>query len=718
MMSSTGVVASNLSANGPIAGLSNVQTVGVDEADRFKVTADGFAYIVANTGRGPAIVVIDARDPNNLITLSQIDLGAYSAEMHLVGDQLIVVKPSTGDAAAVNASNGQDNDIWKTQVDVYDVSDKSHPVLQSRTSVPGFSYTSRFTENGLVLYGSRTIEGMRPQFIADDPDAVLSDLPSTPIGRFETPEEYAARIRPLVLGWFLPKIATTDANGATVNLPEVADWSDLNISNEAGTFDLYGSQLVVSSFELSEQGLKPVDIEILVGAGMTVDYADTDTLYLAQPDWFFGVQSNGRSQTRISAFQFDANGVEFVGRATVPGSIRDSRMMDEYEGNLRVFTDSIDWVESSFKGSADLYVLSPQDGELKVIGQLADVADGQSLYGAYFNGPQAFITTWLAEVPSVGILPNDPLHAFDLSDPKVSVELSELVIPGVTTYLHRVDANHLIGIGYVQQDNEWHYQLSLYDVSDKSKMSTIDSWISTDVVNPQFRANNPEALAVHYDAASGVFSVSFSALTGSGTFNSSDALAVFQFSPDESDPLRLIGTVSDERLELWNYEVWSPQRTAIIGETIFVMTEKWLESYSLKSFEEPLDRVLIASPAIVDYISVVGNETKIIDVLANDLEPNSRVLSVDGSLIGATVKLLADGTVSYTAPDSKDSIWSETIFYTVMRENGETYTGSIWIQLQMAPPPADNTYSKSSASVLVAVVDADGKPVDSRDQRF
>ena len=48
-----------------------------------------------------------------------------------------------------------------------------------------------------------------------------------------------------------------------------------------------------------------------------------------------------------------------------------------------------------------------------------------------------------------------------------------------------------------------------------------------------------------------------------------------------------------------------------------------------------------------------------------------------------------------------------------MRENGETYTGSIWIQLQVDPPPTDNTYSKSSASVLVAVVDADGKPVDS-----
>ncbi len=42
----------------------------------------------------------------------------------------------------------------------------------------------------------------------------------------------------------------------------------------------------------------------------------------------------------------------------------------------------------------------------------------------------------------------DPLHGIDLSDPFNPRELSELIIPGFTSYLQKIDATHWIGLGF------------------------------------------------------------------------------------------------------------------------------------------------------------------------------------------------------------------------------------------------------------------------------
>lgn len=47
----------------------------------------------------------------------------------------------------------------------------------------------------------------------------------------------------------------------------------------------------------------------------------------------------------------------------------------------------------------------------------------------------------------------DPLWTIDLSDPTNPVVKGKLEIEGYSCYLHPVDENHIIGIGYTVKDN-------------------------------------------------------------------------------------------------------------------------------------------------------------------------------------------------------------------------------------------------------------------------
>ena len=69
----------------------------------------------------------------------------------------------------------------------------------------------------------------------------------------------------------------------------------------------------------------------------------------------------------------------------------------------------------------------------------------------------------------------DPLYTFDLSNPAAPRKVGELKVPGFSSYIQPIDANHLLTIGVYQPDpgtggtvnwEERRLQLSLFDVSD------------------------------------------------------------------------------------------------------------------------------------------------------------------------------------------------------------------------------------------------------------
>src|SRR5713101_1487665 len=144
--------------------------------------------------------------------------------------------------------------------------------------------------------------------------------------------------------------------------------------------------------------------------------------------------------------------------------------MDEKDGYLRIATTTATYSKdpSAIHGivvSNRLSVLAPQGNELKLIGELAPLEDGERLMATRFTGDRGYAVTFRYV---------DPLVTLDLTDPAHPKKVAELTLPGFSTYLEPIDARHLLAIGNeVPLDSagrpDWSkrsVQLSLFDVTD------------------------------------------------------------------------------------------------------------------------------------------------------------------------------------------------------------------------------------------------------------
>ncbi len=659
---------------------TNNQIASVDEADQFEVSTDGFVYALGSNAEGTSssVKIFDARDPKNLLKVAEIDVAGFNTQMHLVGDQLILV------SSALTTALGDGGSL----VQVYDVADPSNPSLQTSLQVNGWMLQSRFSDGKLTLFGNQYVSTLRPLFISDDPSAIYTGLPETAIGRFETAEEFAARIQPLVIGWITPDILVDGSETAT----DVGDWQDLVLGRGV---DLH-QRFTVFSFGLTDGGLQVIDSESLLGTSTGVTYVDGNSIYTSHAMNGWRATDNLLFEllpprTAIYSFDVTADEVAFAAAGAIPGSIRDSRMMDEYDGHLRIFSD----VRNLGIASTDLYILKPNDGKFDVVGQLTDVADGQALYSAYFDEEQAMITTWIANIPDQwsSSLPSDPLHGFDLSDPANPIELSELVIPGVSTYLQRVDANHLIGVGYIESGTgDWRQQISLYDVSDLADLKVVDVWVSSNSIVPNFLGSFQNALAVHFDPNSQLLTLASTAF-GNGT---GAGVTAFKVDASSEDPLQYLGQLGDEN--------HIGLRSAVLGDTLFTMSVAWLQSYSVSDLSNELDREILVKKGVGDWISLQETQSAEVNVLANDYSLGGRVTSITSSTLGAAVRILEDGaTIRYEASEIEGPWKQEQLTYTVTLQNGETYTDTLTVSLYSIEPISSEPISSEPVTPIIHV---------------
>lgn len=643
---------------------TNNQVKSVDEADQFEVSSSGYLYTLGDDGGGlwNQVKVFDARDPKNLVNVATISAPGNNVQMHLIGNQLILV---TSDWST-SSSRGD------SRIQVYEVSNPAKPIRQTSLTVSGGMEQSRFSDGKLTLFGNQYVAALRPKFISDNPTTLYNQLSETPIGRFETVEEYTARIQPLVLGWLQPDVKI-DGSDANLN-PD--DWRDLAARSNTDI----RQQVSIVSFNLTDSGLQLIDSETLVGVLMGVSYVDDNTVYVTQSHAKFNnlglIDQNLSSQTDIFSVEFDANKVEFVASGVIPGTIRDSRMMDEYQGNLRVFTNVRTWIGAAdVSDAANLYNLKPNAGKLETIGSLTNVADGQALYSAYFDEDQAMITTWVSQVTQqITWRPSDPLHAFDLSNPTKPIELSELVIPGVSTYLHRVDATHLVGIGYIDVGtNDWRLQVSLYDVSDLANMKVADTWTSAQsMFTPNIGGLNQNALAVNFDARSGLFSIGSNFATTFG-LNGNSQVTIFKIDPTAKDPLVFVGQAGDERA--------SSNRSVVLGDSLLVISDAWVHSFSVTDLSNELDRELVRNPTVADWYQMNEDAVMQLAPLDNDFLADGQIVSISTSKLGTATIINGGKAIEFHAGSSDVARSTEQLTYTVAYKGGQMYSGTINIDV-------------------------------------
>lgn len=206
----------------------------------------------------------------------------------------------------------------------------------------------------------------------------------------------------------------------------------------------------------------PSTVEAILGSGSQI-YMNDNALYIARQDY----SDMSGTTTSLSKFSIDGLKVGFAGGGKVKGTLLNQFSMDEFEGHLRVATTS--W---GMQSTNAVYVL---DSGLNVVGQVENLAPGETIYSARFMGAKGYIVTFRQI---------DPLFVLDLSIPSAPKVTGELKVPGFSNYLHPVAENLILGIGQGTQDiytrdtsgqevvigtRTAGIKFSLFDVSDMGK---------------------------------------------------------------------------------------------------------------------------------------------------------------------------------------------------------------------------------------------------------
>ena len=417
-------------------GKTNVQVEGVDEADIVK--NDGkFLYILNTISaldfEGSPTQYLSIVELSTMQLLSRTKMDQVS-EIYLAGDRLVtigyretpirgkkppvVVTPSIGggvdEEIAVEDRMYDYIDTNNTCAVVYELGDRKSLKQIREFSQDGGYLSSRLVGNNLYLISSSYVycrEDMKE-------GELVEALPHT----LDTASGKEAR--PVEAGC-------------------------ISITREPDNVFT-----VVSGFNITSD--EPASTQTVLGSYSGIVYSTPSNLYVTG--------GNYEGKTELMRYTLSGGTVAYDRKTEVPGTVKDQFALDEYNGHLRVATTSnlyndittdalVDWTEGMRN---NLYVLDP---EMNIVGSITGLAKGETIQSVRYMGDMAYIVTFRQ---------TDPLFAIDVSDPSKPTVLGQLKIPGFSSYMHPIDENTLLGIGYDADEETGGttgLKLSLFDVT-------------------------------------------------------------------------------------------------------------------------------------------------------------------------------------------------------------------------------------------------------------
>lgn len=420
---------------------TTIQEEGVDEADVVKTDGTNL-YIIS----GETLRIVRASPPQELAVSGEVLLEGYGREIYLHNQKVVTITETYGgfmflDYAVVGSeqTEGADDGMTittveieyqyerpKTIVTIVDVSTPGSPAVVSSTSFDG-STTS-----------SRMIGGVLHLVLATYQEDYYDILPM--LGNDD------ALIEPADAPALLPGFERVDGDG-TAESGAVVTWQETYRPTDP---DGFGVVTVISMD--ADNGSEFKAVGVVAEPGLI--YSSLDALYLTDTEYDW--ERNARETTDVYKLAYTDDGPTPVAVGTVPGRILNQYSMGEYDGYLRVATTSGGWEEPK----NNVYVLDEIDGKLEVVGSIEAIAAGEEIKAARFVGSRGFVVTF-EQI--------DPLHTLDLSDPTAPVVVGELEVPGYSTFIVPMDADHLLTVGqYIPEDMwfDWGVQLSIFDISD------------------------------------------------------------------------------------------------------------------------------------------------------------------------------------------------------------------------------------------------------------
>lgn len=463
--------ASSPQASGPANHTTtNVQVQGVDEADFVK--NDGTRIFVLS---GDTLYINDSWPANELKTVATKKIDGWPLAMFLDEKNHVVIFSSIWDAYPLDKTRGADlcasmscgyyysNTV---KVTVLDVSTLSAPVVKDEYFLPGSYSNARRIGSSVRMVVSdsfRYPEGVR--FWIDSQDPTLYE------DRARMEKEYdklidanEKLIRAASINDWLPPAKRRLAGGQMEEVGyECTDFYKSNAPTKLGLVTVATLNLDAPAQALSRTSIVAEPGEI---------YASGKNLYIASQHWWWWPEAGQADHTYLHKFDItDPNAAKYVASGGVDGRIVDQFSMDEDKnGYFRVATTITTRVEDTenpdnwwgrFETVNRVSVLAENNGELPIVGQTEDLAPGERVMSSRFVDDKGFVVTFRQV---------DPLFTIDLSDPTNPKKIGELKVEGFSSYIHPLDATHLLTIGqYIDADGTWSsrsVQIAIYDVSD------------------------------------------------------------------------------------------------------------------------------------------------------------------------------------------------------------------------------------------------------------
>ncbi|NCA67261.1 MAG: hypothetical protein EOM87_04260 [Clostridia bacterium] len=548
---------------------TNVQTQGMDEGDIIKVKGQ-YIYKLNSTG----CAIINAVNGNMTLSAS-ISVESYvPMELYISddGNKLVMIGGiydySYSDNLLTRTEPMYDCYYYinysKTNIRVYDVTNKSAPLLEREVTVDGDYFTSRLEQDTNRLY------------------YILNYY-----FYYGNQEKY------------IPVVSDSMSNGGEAGY--IASSSIYYYDDIANT-----NYMIIGYIDLDEPQTDAKQAAYL-GLSGTI-YVSSDNIFVATYDYnsafeknLFGwIRSMNDASVKTRIVKISLADLEQKALTRIDGTIKDRYSLDEYNGYLRVAATV------SNKGvSNSVYVL---DATLTLTDKIEGIAPNETIYACRFNGETGTIVTFRQ---------TDPVYRLDLKDP-YDINISEgLKKPGVSYYIHYIEGtDYTIGIGRsINPNSQWvewtGLEIVLYynDPSDPLADPVI---VKELLISGNCYAeilNNPKALL--YDKETGILAFAYEKWNYSYNYYYSSVeqgLAVFSFDMDaenDGDKLNYRGTLSNipsavnlsNNYDAYYNYYWSfISRGIFIGDYIYTISDQYITSYSLTTLAQ-VDKINLRNTA-------------------------------------------------------------------------------------------------------------------------
>jgi hypothetical protein len=444
---------------------------------------------------GDGVDILNAWPAETLGVVSHITTPGWERSLFLHGTRLTVISQEntwepvgTPDADTSGGASALSwwNHAWQPHVNVtvIDVSVVASPTILEQTTLDGWLVDARAIDGRVLVVTQDTFDIPAPAVITIPPPIQIDPVPVDPVPvdpgliagsspipidmpisigwpgypgdgtRYVYEDEASYRDR-LQKAWdtvSLPQVTVTATGGGTTTSTLLtAGHTYLPVTPTDNNL------LSVVSFNVDDDTAGPDASTTVAGVSGSV-YASASNLYVSATRWgnWWDPTDTG-STTNIYQFDLQDADVQLTAMGAIPGVTLNQFSLDESDdGLLRVATTS----GFGDKATSGIYALTAAAGNLQTIGSVTGLAPGERIYSVRFIGDRGYVSTFRQV---------DPLFVIDLANPAKPRVVGQLKVPGFSSYLHPLDATHLLGIGRDVDPATGRVlglQLSIFDVSD------------------------------------------------------------------------------------------------------------------------------------------------------------------------------------------------------------------------------------------------------------